>query len=106
MTIGEAIRVLIAIERYPINIKGKDEACEMAISALCARQDAEKNEPLTLDELRKMNGMPVWVVLDIDGMSPIRSYAIVDSELECVKGLSCFLLFEDYGSWLAYRTTK
>lgn len=29
-----------------------------------------------------MNGMPAWVVLDIDGMSPIRSYTIVDSELE------------------------
>lgn len=42
MTIEEAVRVLIAIERYPTSIKGKDCALEMAISALQAQQDAEK----------------------------------------------------------------
>lgn len=103
MSIDEAIRVLIAIERYPTNIKGKDEAIEMAISTLRAQQEAEQNEPLTLDELRTMDGQPVWAVLEIYGMSQIHAYAIVDSECECVKGLKCFLLFEDYGSWLAYR---
>lgn len=40
MTIEEAIRVLIAIERYPTSIKGKDEACEIAISALRTQQEA------------------------------------------------------------------
>ena len=42
MTIEEAIRVLIAIERYPTSIKGKDCALEMAISALQAQQNREK----------------------------------------------------------------
>lgn len=35
------------------------EALTMAIAALRAQQEAEKNEPLTLDELREMNA-PVW----------------------------------------------
>lgn len=37
------------------------EAVGMAISALSAQQEAEKNEPLTLEELREMDGEPVWL---------------------------------------------
>lgn len=112
MKIEEAIWRLNASKITPIGVCTDisitdafkwNEVIDMAIAALCTQQEADKNEPLTLDELRTMNGLPVWVVLDIDNMSPIRSYAIVDSELECVKGLACFLLFGDYGSWVAYR---
>ena len=35
---------------------------DMAISALRAQQEHESNEALTLDELRKMEGEPVWTV--------------------------------------------
>ena len=42
------------------------EALDMAISALreqdVADKDVGNNEPLTLDELRQMNGEPVWCV--------------------------------------------
>lgn len=35
---------------------------EMALSALRTQQEHESNEPLTLDELRQMEGEPVWTV--------------------------------------------
>ena len=35
-------------------------ALEMAISALRTQQEEEKNEPLTLEELREMDGEQVW----------------------------------------------
>lgn len=35
------------------------KAFEMAIAALRAQQEAEKNDPLTLEELREMDA-PVW----------------------------------------------
>lgn len=38
------------------------EALEMAITALRAQQEEERKEPLTLDELREMDGEPVYVV--------------------------------------------
>ena len=36
------------------------EIANMAISALRAQQERENPEPLTMDELRKMDGEPVW----------------------------------------------
>lgn len=32
----------------------------MALNALRVQQEVEKNEPLTLEELREMDGKPVW----------------------------------------------
>ena len=37
------------------------EAHRVAISAL-RQQEHDRDEPLTLDELRKMDGEPVWIV--------------------------------------------
>ena len=37
------------------------EAPDMAIAAPYAQQEAEKNEPLTLEELRQMDGQPVYI---------------------------------------------
>ena len=37
-------------------------AYRMAVNILRAQQEAEKNEPLTMDQLWKMNGQPVYVV--------------------------------------------
>lgn len=36
------------------------EAIDFAIAALREKLEREKNEPLTIDELRKMDGQPVW----------------------------------------------
>lgn len=37
----------------------------------------ERNDPLTLDELRKMDGEPVWVICD-KGFEPIALCALVE----------------------------
>ncbi len=42
-------------------IQTVNEALEMAIDALRAQQERENPKPLTLDELRQMDGEPVWV---------------------------------------------
>jgi len=36
------------------------EALTVGIDALCAQAEVEKNEPLTAEELRGMDGEPVW----------------------------------------------
>lgn len=43
------------------------------------------NEPLTLDDLREMDGEPVFVVID-DGIEPLRMWALVDyiAEEQCL----------------------
>ncbi len=68
MTYEDAIKTLevtIIEWKYPI---GYEEvvALEMAIRALQAKLEAEKNEPLTLDELRDMDGVPVWFSTDYE----------------------------------------
>ena len=67
------------------------------------------NEPLTLDELRKMDGEPVWVVC----LKPERYYEppigwrIIEKSIVDTFGVwndSSCLAERDYGkTWLAYR---
>ena len=49
------------------------EAQNTQLTALQERIDRERNEPLTLDELRKMDGEPVWV-------TPLGFWALVISK--------------------------
>lgn len=69
MTIQEALRVLESGDWWhymadiPTDSKEHDEfhtAFDRALPALRAQQEAEKNEPLTLNELLEMDGQPVW----------------------------------------------
>ena len=69
MTRDEAIKVL---RTESIELGGSApsvcrfwEALDMAVKALedVTDKDVGKNEPLTLDELRQMNGEPVWIKL-------------------------------------------
>ena len=77
------------------------DTAEDAISAL-----SPPNEPLTLDELREMEGEPVWIV----DVGPHKWYgpgwAIVDRDnclVSTVKNWNA-VFFESYGErWLAYR---
>jgi len=75
----------------------------VAIAALRAQQDAEANDPLTLDELRGMDGEPVWVKFpkcpEANGwmLVSVSSHSVYDGLLgDC-----------DFGNcgetWLAYR---
>ena len=114
MTTEEAIRRIkdhIAVHHigeYP-HVKLL-EAMRLAISALRAQQQAEKNDPLTMEELRGMDGEPVFCV---DKVIPKRSaWGIV-----CIRNEIPFIrTFQDGGrfstffyfgklnfDWLAYR---
>ena len=87
------------IGEYPHILLG--EALNMAIAAL-----SPPNEPLTLEQLREMDGEPVWIV-DIGGRNWYGpGWAIVDRENNLVRTVKNWnpVFFEKYGErWLAYR---
>ena len=76
--------------------KGKIEYVEYAPTL------TPPNEPLTLDELREMNGEPVWVIYDQDaanttpGFAPLAFWALVE-----VAKNSVFLV-NNFGGRTAY----
>ena len=105
----EAIKCNWPDSRYTI----LREALDMAISALLQqehfREVTKKVEPLTMEELRQMDGEPVWCEIYIKGQSPF--YGIVHGE-----NVTGFIPGDDkpsnlaitnvgaYGlAWLAYR---
>ena len=80
------------------------EALDMAISALRQQECVgDVNKALTLDELRKMDGEPVWVVWP-DGR--IKSQWFIISSTFWIEIFQEWdgTLSKDYGkTWLAYR---
>ena len=83
----------------------------VSINRICELAQAEKdgrlvvlppNDPLTLDELREMDGEPVWGAFS-DGSG--RYMIIQWHNSEFFKTFECgFLLLEEYGkTWRAYR---
>ena len=87
------------IGKYP-HLKLK-EALDMAIAAL-----SPPNEPLTMEQLREMDGEPVWIV----DVGPHKWYgpgwAIVDRDNCLVRTAKNWnpVFFERYGErWIAYR---
>ena len=111
MTIEEAIKVLekqfdksCGNYRYQ-NAEKLDfeDALWVAISAL-RQQDARKNDPLTLDELRKMDGEPVYCV-EITGREEWlfhRDGGFADMYGEFTS--DDFMVWDNYGKlWWCYR---
>ena len=113
MTIKEAIKTIeLAIAEvewvYPIDYAA---AFDVAVSALRAQQQLESNlkalesnEPLTVDELREMDGEPVYIHSDTFpgdcGWRVVKKASVLD--IQFTDG-DCFL-FIFYGkSWIAYR---
>ncbi len=71
-------------------------------AAQIAEQERPPNAPLTLEELREMDGEPVWGVFP----GTNSRYMIIQwHNSEFFKTFECgFLLNEEYGkTWLAYR---
>ena len=65
-----------------------------------SQRTIKENQPLTLDELRKMDGEPVWIVAGDVSWWDIVSFSVQDwlylaREEE--------LRYSRYGEWLAYR---
>lgn len=76
------------------------------LSEMLERRAQPANEPLTLDELREMDGEPVWIPIP-DG-SGYGDWAIVDigAQTELLKAVDLDVAHEEcnYGkTWLAYR---
>jgi hypothetical protein len=79
----------------------------LALEALQEKFERSKNEPLTLSQLRNMNGKPVYCLSHVD--SDDSGYGIVRIERQnpCVivpsVGYTKFLYFPTYGkTWVAY----
>ena len=114
MTREEAIRQLDGADVAVLNrdFFMFNQAIIMAILDLRQQECVgEANEALTLDELRKMDGEPVWVrSIDGDGKN---IWAFIDTDCEMVRifatksSVKCMVTlrhFKTYGkSWLAYR---
>lgn len=113
MTREEAIKILeYPVKKWSMEWDEREdglsyyEALDLAISALREQETVTNrnglNEPLTLDELRKMDGEPVWV--QSPGVPEYGRWAIVEGV-----GENCLFLHDDftchdYGkTWLAYR---
>ena len=101
----EAIKCNWPDSRYTI----LREALDMAISALRQQEHfrdlTKKVEPLTLDELRQMDGEPVWV--QSPGVPEYGRWAIVEGVGENCLFLRDDFTCHDYGkTWLAYRSKK
>ena len=96
----EAIKCNWPDSRYTI----LREALDMAISALreqdAADKDVGNNEPLTPDELREMDGEPVYIVDGDVAWWDIVSFSL-QGWLYLVKGKQ--FRYSRYGEWLAYR---
>lgn len=116
MTIEEAIRILDpetrreTMQKIPVfeRIDADQAACRLAIAALRAQQEVEKNEPLTLEDLQEMHGEPVW--LEEVGHDRYGEWDICygTSGLGGADPLVCFsndfFDVKNYGvTWLAYR---
>lgn len=103
MTNEDAIYTLDRLRHIEAKWPGTEDtlkAIEMAIRAIRA---VSSNEPLTLDQLRRMDGKPVWV--QTPGIEKYGRWAIVagvnieDNALYCQGDYTC----RDYGKmWIAY----
>lgn len=82
------------------------EIVEYTISALRQQETVtNRNEPLTLDELRQMDGDPVWVEFQ-DGSGGCWGlvHITVFNHIVFANGLFCTVGKPYYGkTWLAYR---
>lgn len=65
------------------------------------------NDPLTLEELREMDGEPVWAVWMEEAIITQEGWSLVETELDDVASTNFRFDFEIYGlKWLAYRRKK
>lgn len=109
MTIEEAIRA-IECNRPTSGYIILREALDMAIAALRAQQEAENPKPLTLDDLREMDGEKIYIkYIDAcegfydDEYAPY--YGQHEQYVQKYNGMlrACDLPLKYYGkSWLAY----
>ena len=115
MTRYEAIKILeYPVKKWSMEWDEREdglsyyEALDMAISALRQqehfREVTKKVEPLTLEELRKMDGEPVYIVENTEYWSIVNGFGRNGVYLLSYGNPDDFGSFELYGkTWLAYR---
>lgn len=83
--------------------RGDLEKAADVIEELAARLEPSST-PLTLEELRGMDGEPVWIV-PMRGSGGFCTWMLVDAEYElCREAHGEMAVFENCGkTWLAYR---
>ena len=111
----EAIKCNWPDSRYTILREALDMAVKVLEDDNHFREDTKKVEPLTLDELRKMDGEPVWVSVSnnwresevSEGWCIVRFHSEDDRVRVYVYDTrhgARFFAQQDYGeSWIAYR---
>ena len=116
MTREEAIKILeYPVKKWSMEWDEREdglsyyEALDMAISALRQqehfREVTKKVEPLTLDELRKMDGEPVWVEFQ-DGSGGCWGLVHITmfNHVVFANGLYCTVGKPYFGkTWMTYR---
>ena len=81
-----------------------EDALWMAISAIRAQQEPESNQPLTLDELRQMDGEPVYIAENTEYWAVVNGFDERGIYLLSHGNPYDYGYFELYGkTWLAYR---
>ena len=93
------------------NAQKRIDALNMAISALRQqdhfREVTKKVEPLTLDELRRMEGQPVYIVENTEYWAIVNSFDQAGVYLLSYGNPDDYGYFGFYGkTWLAYRSKK
>ncbi len=110
MTIEKAIKAMQNIDLVLSVTESEHEAARMAISALRAQAERENPQPLTLEELRRMDGEPIWGESLISGKPGEWSILrVVEMSkiwfIACAGATQGFGDKDSYGkTWLAYRS--
>ena len=108
MTIDEAIKAMQNIDLVLSVTDSEHETARMAISALRAQQERENPQPLTLEELRRMDGEVVCIP---ESEEYFGGMGIVSVSQERVVDVGVpkfgYWLFREYGEgWRAYRSQR
>lgn len=108
MTIEEAIKAMQNIDLVLSVTESEHEAARMAISTLRAQAERENPQPLTLEELRRMDGEVVYIP---ESEEYFGGMGIVSVSQERVVDVGVpkfgYWLFREYGEgWRAYRSQR
>lgn len=109
----ELAKIAVALQQLKVEnatLKAKfDEvnryniSCTKEIDRLLAEKVAPENKPLTLDELREMDGEPVWIDGKDYGGWTIFKASANKQVARCPDNVNLSYYMDDYGkTWLAY----
>ena len=87
-------------------LESANEAGRMGAAALRELGVQEKQKPLTINELRQMDGEPVWAVLTVKTVGQKAGYALIYNNCKYAtqRWVNIPLWYSEYGEiWIAYR---